>query len=55
MRTISITVMIIISKVLLLKLLDITYVQSSFSFSLTTVFERHLAVEDFTAMDQHTR
>ena len=54
---ISVTVMVIVEKKPFWKLLVMSYVQS-FSQKLrgilTTAFERHLAVEDFTNMDQHT-
>ena len=49
--------MVIISKVLLRMLLDISSVQSSSQHlrgTLTAALERHLAIEDFTAIDQHT-
>ena len=34
------------------KTLDGSYVQSSFS-TITTAFERHVTIEDFTDMNQH--
>ena len=52
MKAISVTVMVIISKVLFCKLFDHSYIQSSFS-TITRHIDRHLTVEDFTDMDQH--
>ena len=55
MRMISITVMVIVSKVLFWKLLDFSYVQrSQLPDILTAAFEIYFTVEDFTDMDQHT-
>ena len=55
MRMISITVMVIVSKVLFWKLLDFSYVQrSQLPVILTAAFEIYFTVEDFTDMDQHT-
>ena len=55
-RTIFVTVMVIISKVSFWKLLDISYFQSSQQLwgTFTKAFERHLTVEDFTDMNQHS-
>ena len=56
MRTISVTVMVIISKVLFLKLLDFSYVQSSFSTiakHVDNAFEIYFTGEDFADIDQH--
>ena len=57
-RAISVAaVKIIILKMSFWKLLDISHVQSSFSRlrgTLTTAFKRHLTVENFTNVDQHT-
>ena len=56
MKTISDTLMVIISKVLFWKLLDFSYIQSSQQLrgTLTTAFQIYFTVEDFTDMDQHT-
>ena len=55
MRTIFVTVMVIISKVSFWKLLDTSYFQSSQQlWGTTTAFERHLTFEDFTDMNQQS-
>ena len=54
MRITSVTVMVFFFEIFILKILTMFKVLSQqLRGTLTTVFERHLTIKDFTDMDQH--